>query len=170
MEPRLIEVSSCNNNLQEKVISIISNFDAKSYFTNLIEKSQIEQKKIVATFQNNLFSKLSNELSEVKWELEYKPRTNYKDAIDIFGKAQNFNIVIELDKHRADQIAKKFLSRTALFSEETIFYISLCYPGTSKMPVNEAKKYFKYCNTLSKKLGNYYAGFIISNKSLERNI
>ncbi len=165
MKPKLIEACECNNSLYEKVISIITEFDAEIYFKNLIKNSQIEQKKIVTTFQNDLFFELSNKIPKVKWKLEYKPKTDFKDAVDIYGKVQNFIIVVELDKHRADQIAKKFLSRTALFAEETIFYISLCYPGTSKMSVNEAKKYFNYCNIVSKKLGNCYAGFIISNIS-----
>jgi len=161
MKPKLFEVSDCNNNVYKQIIMIIEEFESKDYFSDLIGKLQPEQKKIVAKFQNDLYEKLSFEVKEINWELEHKPKANAKDAIDIFGASESFIVAIELDKHRADQVAKKFISRSALLSEKTIFFISLCYPGTSKMPINETKKYFGYCKTISEKIDNDYAGFII---------
>ena len=161
MKPKLFEVSSCNSDVHKQIITIIEEFDSKDYFSNLIGKSQSEQKEIVTKFQNDLYEKLSSEIIEIKWELEYQPENNARDAIDIFGISKNFVVVIELDKHRADQVAKKFISRSALLSKKTIFFISLCYPGTANMPINETKKYFKYCKILSEKIDNEYAGFII---------
>jgi hypothetical protein len=83
------------------------------------------------------------------------------DAIDIFGERDNKILIIELDKWRADQIAKKIVSRTALMIDKKIGFISLCYAGTNHMNKNEYLKYFKYANILSSKLKNYYAGIII---------
>ena len=161
MYPQLFEKSNLKNDVSDEIITVIESFNSQEYFSNLISKSQSEQKKIVARYQNDLFVKLNSEFPKIKWELEHQPKLNTKDAIDIFGKSENFVITIELDKHRADQVAKKFISRSALLSEKNIFYISLCYPGTSNMPINETKKYFEYCSILSEKLENDYAGFII---------
>ena len=161
MKPELFEVSSFNNDMYKQIITIIEKFDSKNYFSNLIGKSQPEQKIIVAKFQNDLYKKLSSEIREIKWELEHKPKANANDAIDIFGASENFVVAIELDKHRADQVAKKLISRSALLSNKTIFFISLCYSGTSNMSINETKKYFGYCKIISEKINNDYAGFII---------
>ena len=93
--------------------------------------------------------------------MEYSPHSGKRDSIDIFGSNKDICIVIELDKHRADQVAKKFLSRNSLLIDKNLFYISLCYPGTSNMNSSECIKYFGYCKKLSKRMGNEYAGFII---------
>ena len=159
--PELFEKSSLRSAIYDKIIALIASYNSQQYFSILIGKAQSEQKKIVAEFQNDLFKKLTIELTEIKWELEYKPKHESKDAIDIFGKSENFVVIIELDKHRADQVSKKFISRSALLSDKTIFYIALCYPGTRNMSVKETKKYFKYCRILSEKLENDFAGFII---------
>ena len=72
-----------------------------------------------------------------------------------------------MDAHRADQVAKKFLSRSALFINENIIYLSLCYPGTNSMNKKECVKYFDYCSTISKILSDnssynkLYAGLIL---------
>jgi hypothetical protein len=70
-------------------------------------------------------------------------------------------VVIELDKHRADQVAKKFVSRIAILPPTTIYFISLRYPGTDDMNRPECEKYFSYCEILASKMGHHYAGFII---------
>lgn len=162
MYPKLFEQSSFENAMYNKIITVIKTFNSQECFSLLIGKTQSEQNKIVTEFQKYLFEKLTSELTEIRWELEHKPKPNTKDSIDIFGKSENFVVVIELDKHRADQVAKKFISRCALLSNENIFYISLCYPGTLNMPIGETKKYFQYCRILSEKLENDYAGFIIT--------
>jgi hypothetical protein len=82
--------------------------------------------------------------AEFVWEKEYvdTQENRKRDRIDIFGEVKNIklNVVIELDAHRADQVAKKFLSRQALFHEKNLIYISLCYPGTNNMSQNECIK------------------------------
>ncbi len=86
--------------------------------------NQQEQKLIVDNFQVSMCLALSLAVPDLKWQQEYAPHSTMKDSIDIFGSSENFNVVIELDKHRADQVAKKFVSRSALL-DKVIFYISL---------------------------------------------
>jgi hypothetical protein len=117
-------------------------FDYKRY------KAKRFKAKLLST---DLKEHLCKELPDFVWETEHKPSDSCNDRVDIFGvsKETDFKIVIELDPHRADQVAKKFLSRTVLFLYDNVLYVSLCYPGTKNMPINECKKYFKYCNILS---------------------
>lgn len=64
-----------------------------------------------------------------------------------------YNIVVEFDATRADQVAKKFLSRAALLKDQNLIYMSFCYPGRKSMDRNEVLKYFEYQKTLSSSLG-----------------
>jgi hypothetical protein len=83
-------------------------------------------------------------------------------SIDIFGKSSDRLIAIELDKNRADQVAKKFVSRVAaLPSTLPVYFLSVCYPGTDRMNKAECVKYFDYCKTLDLRMDSHYAGFII---------
>lgn len=159
MKPILFEFTSKAGILGE-VIECISGYECSSYFDNHLEMNQQEQKLIVDNFQISMCLELTQTLIGFKWKQEYAPHNTKRDSVDIFGSGDGLNVVVELDKHRADQVAKKFVSRSALF-EEPIFYISLCYPGTSKMNPIECKKYFNYCKIISKRMGNEYASFII---------
>ncbi len=143
------------------LISSITSIDCSDYFSEHLGKSQKEQKSIVERFQNFTKSILEHEIPEVTWSLEYSHNHNTRDSIDIFGQGQDFMVVIELDKHRADQVAKKFVSRIAILSPATIYFISLCYPGTKKMNKSECTKYFGYCTILANQLGVNYAGLVI---------
>lgn len=160
MKPKLHEYTSREGDIG-KIISCISTFDCSGFFNSHLGKSQPEQKKIVSNFQTAICDSLSNNIINTSWQLEYSPSTGKRDSIDIFGSNNEIQVVIELDKHRADQVAKKFLSRNALLIDKSIFYISLCYPGTSNMNASECIKYFGYCKQLSKRMGNEYASFII---------
>lgn len=106
-------------------------------------------------------TRLSKALPNIRWSQEHQQSTTQDDAVDIFGESSDALVVIELDKHRADQLAKKFLSRTAIFSGKKFYYIALCYPGTKSMSKGEAIKYFGYCANIARRLRNGYAGFII---------
>ncbi|ATB69967.1 hypothetical protein SJPD1_1862 [Sulfurospirillum diekertiae] len=161
MYPQLLKKSYFQNDIYEDILTVIKSLESQDYFDELIGKSQPEQKEMVKKFQKDLFLILTERIVDVRWELEYQPKSARRDAIDIYGKAEGFIIIIELDKHRADQVAKKFISRSALFANEKTFYISLCYPGTEKMSKPETIKYFEYCQILSEKIGHHYAGFII---------
>ncbi len=122
-----------------------------------------------ALFQSDLTDYLILKLIQFSWEIEHKPSDVCKDRIDIFGvsKIGNYKIVIELDAHRADQVAKKFISRSALFINDNLIYLSVCYPGTKRMSKPECMKYFDYCSILSKALSGssnsskFYAGLIL---------
>ncbi len=162
MTPKIYEqTTNAGNNRAEKIISCISKFDCSPFFGSHLGKPQKEQRKIVSDFQQSIRDKLAKKIPGINWKLEYSPSTEKKDTIDIYGKNAESNVIIELDKHRADQIAKKFVSRSALFIDQHVFYISLCYPGTKKMNLGECIKYFGYCKQLSQRMGSEYAGFII---------
>lgn len=160
MKPKLYE-QTLNSGDVKKIITCIGGFECSSFFYSHLGKSQSEQKTIVNKFQIETYNKLEKEVPNFAWQLEYLPSSGKRDSIDIYGNNNSLHVVIELDKHRADQVAKKFVSRSALFVDKTIFYISLCYPGTSNMNLRECIKYFGYCKSLSKRMHNEYAGFII---------
>jgi len=159
MKPKLYDHTN-KSGLAGDIINCISNYECSSYFDDHLDMNQQEQKLIVDNFQISICLELTQALSNMKWEQEFIPHSTMKDSIDIYGSSEELSVVIELDKHRADQVTKKFVSRNALF-DKPIFYISLCYPGTSKMNPSECKKYFSYCKNISKRMGNEYAGFII---------
>jgi len=143
------------------ILESISKFNCSDYFSNHISNSQSEQSIIVKNFQNNLRTHLAENHHDINWQTEYKPNVDVKDSIDIFGIHDDFVVVIELDKHRADQVSKKFISRMAIINEHQIHYISLCYPGTQNMNASECVKYFNYCSSIAKKINAKYAGLII---------
>jgi hypothetical protein len=130
-------------------------------FLNHLGKPQPDQKMIVTGFQTFAESVLAGVMPDIKWSMEHCPSPQNRDSIDIFGKGNGFVVAIELDKNRADQVAKKFVSRMAILPPTTIYFISLCYPGTEKMNKSECAKYFSYCSVLARRMGNHYAGFII---------
>lgn len=112
---------------------------------SLTKHTQSEQKTIITVFQNQLLKVFTNSIHSIEWNKEYKIGGR-RDSIDIYGKDKksNYNIIIELDKPRADQVAKKILSRIANYLNEPFIYIAICYPGTDKMNLNECIKYFEY--------------------------
>lgn len=92
------------------------------------------------------------------WEEEYKPLKEHKDKVDLIGipKGQNesHKIIIELDTYRADQISKKFFSRTTFFRDDDVLYVAICYPPNNSEAIKkygktEGQKYFKYCEQLT---------------------
>lgn len=128
------------------------------HFKSVISKYQDKKGKIsdVSTLQNDIYAKLELQCKNINWELEHCPDSSKKDSVDIYGfsKSDNTHFVIELDAHRADQVAKKFLSRFSLFIDQKVIYIALCYPGTKNMSIPECKKYFDYCNNICKGLNS----------------
>lgn len=160
MKPKLYEYTSNTGRIGE-IINSISGFECSSYFDAHLDMNPKEQKLIVDNFQISMCLILTQAVPNLAWQQEYAPHSATRDSIDIFGSNEELNVVIELDKHRADQVAKKFVSRSALLLDKEIFYISLCYPGTKNMNSSECKKYFSYCKKLTKRIGNEYAGFII---------
>ena len=154
-----------SKNLMDKTYKELVDFlqllDCAPYLINLTKKTQKDQSGMIKQLQKFILNKLLNQFTNITWTSEYKPDSMKRDSIDIYGSHTDFEIIIELDKYRADQIAKKFLSRSALFNDKKIIYIALCYGGTAKMNVPEAIKYFTYCNTISLRLENLFAGLIV---------
>ncbi len=153
-----LTLNSVDNKILEDIISLIGNFKYRKHIHADIGFLQIE-----------LTEFLNIEYTTFQWKNEYKPSLLVKDSIDIIGESltSDIKIVIELDTHRADQVAKKFLSRSALMLNENLIYFSVCYPGTKKMNIAECQKYFEYCKLISTSLNNHlgksklYAGLIL---------
>ena len=160
MKPELL-ITSDDDSVLTSIISCISSIECSKYFSSHLGKSQPDQRNVVAEFQRLTESLLVAAIPDITWSLEYCPSRQSRDSIDIFGKGEEFVVAIELDKNRADQVAKKFVSRMAILPETIVYFISLCYPGTEKMNKSECKKYFNYCSTLAVRMNNHYAGFII---------
>ncbi len=122
---------------------------------SLTKHTQSEQKTIINAFQNQLLKALIDSIHSIEWNKEYKIGGK-RDSIDIYGKdnKSSYNIIIELDKPRADQVAKKILSRIANYLNELFIYIAICYPGTDKMNPNECIKYFEYGKKLINKINS----------------
>jgi len=160
MKPELL-VSSDDDAVLSSIISCISGIECCKFFSSHLGKSQPQQKQVVTDFQRLIESVLAGVMQDIEWSMEYCPSRQNRDSIDIFGKGNGFVVAIELDKNRADQVAKKFVSRMAILPATRIYFISLCYPGTENMNKPECAKYFNYCSTLALRIGNHYAGFII---------
>lgn len=162
MQIQIIEKTNSlvENNWFEKVISTLEGLECSDYLNGLTELNQSEQKIKVLNFQEYILEHLKTYHSDFKWETEYQVGV-HRDSVDIFGERNNEVILIELDKWRADQVAKKLISRTALMIDKKFGFISLCYSGTAKMNRNECFKFFKYGKIILSKLGNYYSGMII---------
>lgn len=160
MKPALLHQIDDQPILRE-IVSCLTSIDCSKHFSEHIGKSQPEQKTIVSEFQGFARSALQLAMPEISWSVEYCPSRINRDSIDIFGQGHDYVVAIELDKHRADQVAKKFVSRMAILPAKTVYFISLCYPGTERMNKSECAKYFGYCATLAQRMSNHYAGLII---------
>lgn len=149
----------------QRLIKVIEGIDCAYYFSDHLGSGQSEQRGIVNRFQHDLLARLQAHISETKWEAEHIPHVNQRDSIDIYGENEDNVVAIELDKHRADQVAKKFVSRLAILPERKVYFVSLCYPGTANMNKRECIKYFGYCANLCKRMGNAYVGFTLESKT-----
>lgn len=160
-----IQIKEKSNDIDDEhwfkeIINSLESLNCERYLIDLTSFSQKEQKKKVKKLQNYIYSFLKKIHTDFNWSVEHKISKN-RDAFDIYGERGDEILIIELDKWRADQVAKKFFSRTALMIDKKIGFISICYGGTKNMSKNECLKYFKYANILSSKLQNYYAGIMI---------
>jgi hypothetical protein len=156
MKPELISSTNPDLVLQE-LIECISSIDC-SMFSSV---SECPKKQRVPNLQDVIKAELEKALCPIKWTDEHRPNSGPRDRVDIYGEGKGYVVVIELDTIRADQIAKKFVSRMAILPDARIYYLCVCYPGTKSMNEQECKKYFGFCQELARRLGNSYAGFII---------
>lgn len=100
----------------------------------------------ISQLQNNIIDSLK-ELNK-SFSGENKMCNDHGDSADIYGEIGDYCVIVEIDATRADQIAKKLVSRTALILEKKIIYIALCYPRGGKNALQEVKKYFVYCRSI----------------------
>lgn len=72
-----------------------------------------------------------------------------RDRYDIIGQSKNLPvIIIEVDTHRSDQVAKKVVSRIAMNANKEILYVTLLYPNTHTNSMAEKKECQKYIDFL----------------------
>jgi hypothetical protein len=137
--------------LLERIIEIVTAVETTD-LQNLISLKQIPQKQTVDIFQSRIHSNLVKILPNMNWRPQHKLTKERQDAVDIYGTFSSENregaVIIELDKWRADQVAKKFVSRFALTLEQPLIYIAFCYGGTEHMNKSECNKYFNYCESI----------------------
>ncbi|MCA9358457.1 hypothetical protein KC902_04315 [Candidatus Kaiserbacteria bacterium] len=165
MNPRLKKKSTSEDQYLEQIILSIESLPCDEYFSDHLGENQSAQKSIVARFQKDLCVKLMQDIPETQWRTEYTPNSTSRDSIDIFGENEDSVVAIELDKHRADQVAKKFVSRVSALPHGKVYFVSLCYPGTASMNKSECIKYFGYCADLANRMGNAYAGFTVDSET-----
>lgn len=161
MKPEVKVRSTDQDEWLNSILDVITELDCRDHFSSHLGQPQHAQKIIVANFQKSLFQRLQDSIPSLSWKMEYAPSKNQKDSIDIYGESEAFVVAIELDKNRADQVAKKFVSRVALLPYKKVYFLSLCYPGTERMNLNECVKYFGYCSNLAKRMSGVYAGLVI---------
>lgn len=125
------------NKIYQQLLKVLSSFD---YMTNYFNVANNPVKNL----QYKLLDALKGEIRSMAWEAEHRLSKSCNDSADIFGSNDQAQVVIELDTTRADQVAKKMVSRFYYCCGKPTIYIALLYPGTDNMSVNECKKYFKY--------------------------
>jgi hypothetical protein len=158
--PVLKECELTHNSLQI-VIDGINSFDFSGFVGQIIGKSQIEQKDVVGRLRDALADHLTK-CTRYEFESEKTTSASNRDSFDILGAVNSIIVIIELDKTRADQVSKKFVSRTAEAkrSGKELFLISFCYGHTEGMNPSETYKYFSFCKTLAKEMKFSYASFV----------
>lgn len=163
IKPVLYEANELANLKFENIINSIGEFSYSKEFSPVKGSPQKEQNLLTKALTESLNLHLQEKNTLYTFETEKKTSNfAYKDSVDIFGENDCANIIIELDSNRADQVAKKFVSRAILSSNKSLLYISYCYGGTKAMEKNENEvlKYFKYCSILATRMGFGYAAFI----------
>jgi hypothetical protein len=96
----------------EKIIEIVTAVETTDLH-NLESLDQTSQKQLIDTFQNRVHAKLEKILPNMNWRSPHKLTQERRDEVDIYGTFSSEDdkgaVIIEHDKWRADQIAKKFL-------------------------------------------------------------
>ena len=118
--------------------------------------------KIKKEFQETLASNL-------KGKIEHRLFSDKNDRADVWVDKDDYEVIIEIDAARADQVGKKMLSRycySARISPKPVVYVALLYQGTTSMNQGECEKYFQMGYEVLKKINddNIFIGYIISNQ------
>jgi len=111
--------------------------------------------RFIKNFQNQLCDYLNNN-TNYQWAPEQKPKYRSEgDSIDILGTCKGCpTYIIEIDATRGDQVAKKLLSRIALWGIEknsAVRYVALLYPNTQGGGKSESEKFVRFGNSVLKK-------------------
>lgn len=101
-----------------------------------------------------------------------------RDSADIWADLGEYEMIVEIDATRADQVAKKMLSRFCYSSlinkliNKPIIYVALLYQGTTSMNPEECKKYFQMGYEVLKDINsnNVLIGYIIEKKDDEDSV
>ncbi|HFI0213894.1 TPA: hypothetical protein ACGO10_001056 [Streptococcus suis] len=159
-----------------------------SDFNSIPKEQKEERRRKKAELVSDLQAGLAEELKKITdntawiWKTEHVLISESgRDKADIYGVTTDgkYQVIIELDPHRADAIAKKFTSRIAAVLQRgnvskaedendpnkivqqgidkihalKALYVIFVYLGTDKMSVNETKKYIDYCKAIGKHVG-----------------
>lgn len=144
-----------------------------------IEEFQIELAKELNSILklNNNFSDLTERPIFQKWSLNATTSDKWgkvKDSADIWADLGKYEMIVEIDATRADQVAKKMLSRFCYSSliNKPIIYVALLYQGTTSMNPEECKKYFQMGYEVLKDINsnNVLIGYIIEKKDDEDSV
>lgn len=130
MKPEVKVRSTDQDERLNSILDVITELDCRDHFSSHLGQPQHAQKIIVANFQKSLFQRLQDSIPSLSlsWKMEYAPSKNQKDSIDIYGESEAFVVATELDKNRADQVAKKFVSRVALLPYKKVYF----YPSATQ--------------------------------------
>ena len=95
----------------------------------------------------------------------------FNDKCDIFVETECYILIVELDTTRANQVAKKMLSRFYYADKcaKPTIYVCLLYPGTNSMNPNECIKYMHMGKDviLSMNSSNRFIGGFINGNNLD---
>lgn len=107
--------------------------------TTTVQKMNL-QSLLAEEFQSNL----SPCSADIEHPLSSDENGN-RDRCDVYAETSTYQIIVELDATRADQVAKKMLSRyyyaNKMANGKPTVYICLLYPGTDSMNPTECVKY-----------------------------
>ena len=88
------------------LVEHVRTIECTAYFSTHLGTPQHEQRDVVSRFQSELLDHLRKSFEGIEWKQEHCPNPVSRDSIDIFGTSDDGLIAIELDKNRADQVAK----------------------------------------------------------------
>lgn len=150
------------NEMIQTIRDALDSFDASTFMSKW-RRGGLSQSEKMQNVKDNLQFSLKRHLElvfrdcypQLKWVVE-KKLEGCNDSVDIYASDSNYwEVIIEIDAARADQVAKKIVSRYSHISEScrhNILYIALCYPGTQTMNKNECEKFMYYGKRIIKKI------------------
>lgn len=161
-----MDLSAIINSLQDAVltapIGISPSSDDKTVFQEALkEKFEKHLRRVISSEVEFV---LSGAVNENVYDL-------YNDKCDVYVETERYVVIVELDTTRADQVAKKMLSRFYYADKYTkpVVYVCLLYLGTANMSPNECIKYMHMGKDvlLSMNSSNRFIGAFINGSNFE---